>query len=122
MPTINYEQSDHRVPLADSANYSRRPLVDFVKLQNVRSDPYGSRNSRIFTVVHIENTLDRPYGGQSLTYCGRLLEVGHYMFVLRWYGDYTTCKVCHARAMKRRPDYREEVEVRADKQLTLQEG
>jgi hypothetical protein len=76
--------SDHGVPLSGAG-------VTFVKLSNY----YYSKRG-VGTAVHIESG-DQPYGGDSLTLCGRTLRIGAYLFLFVWESDlgYRTCTQCH---------------------------
>lgn len=112
MPTINYERTPEGVPFHDSG-------ISLVKIVNRKATPYGVSRARTYNTVHIENEHDRPYGGQSLPYCGRLFEVGNYIFVNRWTATYRICRSCHENALRRNYRYREFVERYGPKQLEL---
>jgi hypothetical protein len=43
--------------------------------------------------VHIER-IERPYGGDAPTLCGRVLNTGMYRFVVASEVDYPNCKPC----------------------------
>lgn len=97
MPTINQDTTPFGIPLRD---------LNGVKRTN-QSGGYG-RHRRLFRTVHIESR-NRPYGGDSLTLCGRTFRQGAYLFVFRWFNDYRMCKSCHDIAMRTNPQYREAV-------------
>jgi hypothetical protein len=105
------EVSDYNVPAAG--------VVVFVKSYNIEPKPYGSPVRRIYKAVHIENEHDRPYGGQSLTYCGRTLETGSYQFVRRFMAWWHTCKACHKSAYRRDSAYHEVIDYLKPEQLKL---
>ena len=81
------QASDHGILLAGAG-------VTFVKLSDYFHSKRGA-GVHVYTAVHIESG-DRPYGGDSLTLCGRTLPMGAYIFVYVWEPDlgYRTCIQC----------------------------
>lgn len=119
------DNTEHGVPVGGWPLAHDMTLVEFVRLYRRHFSPSsatGKQASYYGMICHIENTHDRPYGGQSLTYCGRLFETGTYYFLRYWQSKYRTCKGCHSRAMKVVPEYRSFVESGKPEQLPLQVG
>lgn len=80
--------TEHGIPLRGERG---QHLPVFVKLSNL-----GPYRRLVYTTVHIEvEGKFRPYGGDSLTLCGKRLGFGRYFWPQEWRPEYHTCKTCH---------------------------